>query len=165
MAIETTLTKLGLNKKEIEVYLASLQLGVSTITELSKKSEIKRPTTYLIVESLLKQGLISIVRKKQKTYYAPERPKKILTILKARQRELEQSLPELEALYNSPKAKPKIQIYEGLEAVSNIYDQMYSTIGRKDEALFFTAIGDLLEHYPEADQGFQSRSQTGKCNS
>ena len=38
MAIETTLTKLCLNKIEIEVYLASLQLGTSTITELSKKS-------------------------------------------------------------------------------------------------------------------------------
>ncbi|MFH1536596.1 MAG: helix-turn-helix domain-containing protein [Patescibacteria group bacterium] len=155
MAIELTLKKLGLNQKEIEVYLASLQLGTATITELSRKSDIKRPTTYLIIESLLKQGLISIIKKKQKTYYAAERPKKILTILKARQRELEQSLPELEALYNSPKHKPKIQIYEGLEAVSNIYDQMYSTIGKNHEALFFTAIGDLLEHYPEADQGFQ----------
>jgi len=157
MAIESILSKLGLNKKEIEIYLAAMQLGPATISEVAKKADIKRPTAYLVIESLLKKGLISIIRKKQKTYYVPERPRKILTMLRARERELEQSLPELEALFNITKAKPIIKIYEGLEAVNYIYDLMYSHLNKKEEALFYTAIGDLVECCPAAYYAYQNR--------
>lgn len=157
MAIESTLTKLGLSQKEIDVYLTSLQLGPSTITEISKKSSIKRPTCYLVIESLLKRGLVSIVRRHAKNLYAAERPRKILSLLKAQERELEKSLPELEALYNSPKYKPKVVVYEGIEGIRTIYDEIYSSLSKNEEVVFITSISDLVKHDPVSIDLFTDR--------
>lgn len=50
-----TLRELGLTDKEAELYLASLSLGTASIAGLAKKAELKRPTTYLIVDTLLQK--------------------------------------------------------------------------------------------------------------
>lgn len=157
MTIETTLDKLGFSDKEIAIYTSCLQLGPASMTEISNKAAIKRPTAYLIVESLIKRGLVSIVRKQHKTLYAVERPKKILTILRQQERALEHTLPELEALYNSPKHKPKIRIYEGIEGVRTVYDEIYASLSRKEEVLFITNVDDLVKYAPFTVEYFVSK--------
>lgn len=157
MAIETTLEKLGFSHKEITVYISCLQLGPATMTEIAHKAGLKRPTTYLIIEALIKRGLISIVRRQHKTLYAAERPKKILTILRQQERNLEHTLPELEALYNTPKHKPKIRVYEGIEGVRTVYDEIYASLSRKEEVLFVTNVADLVKYAPFTVEYFISK--------
>ena len=50
--IITELEKTGLTENEAKVYLAALELGETTVIRLAKKAGIKRPTTYLVVDSL-----------------------------------------------------------------------------------------------------------------
>ncbi len=162
MAIETTLHKLGFTDKEIIIYTSCLQLGPASMTEISIKAAMKRPTTYLIIEALVKRGLISIVRRQRKTLYAAERPKKILSILRQQERELEHTLPELEALYNSPKHKPKIRVYEGIEGVRTVYDDIYAGLSRKEEVLFVTNVDDLVKYAPFTVEYFLSKLAKAK---
>jgi HTH-type transcriptional regulator, sugar sensing transcriptional regulator len=150
MSLESSLSRAGLTPKEVKVYLACLQLGSATMTQISKNSEIKRSSTYLIVESLQIKGFLSSFKKDVKTYYAPEPPQKLLNLIRAREREVESILPELEVIYNEPKEKPRIKIYEGIEALKQIYDELYDQLGKKEEALWFTSIGDLEKNFPEA---------------
>lgn len=150
MDIESILSKIGLHESGVKVYLACLQLGSATITEIAKAAGTKRPTTYLIVDDLIIKGFLSIQKKGTKKYYYPEPPARLLQLMRFRTRELENLLPEMEALYNEPKQKPKIRIYEGKEAMQNIYQELYSYLGKKEEALFFTAIGDLQKYFPVA---------------
>lgn len=150
MSFESVLAKTGLPENAIRVYLACLQLGQATISEIARAAETKRPTTYLVMDDLLMRGYASSVRKGSKKYYYAEHPSRILQLLKFKVREVERLLPELEAIYNEPKHKPKIKIYEGKESVKGIYDELYAHLGKKEEALFFTSVGDLQKYFPEA---------------
>ncbi len=150
MDIETTLSRIGLSKKAVKVYLACLQLGISTMTEIAKEANLKRPTTYLVVEELLVKGFVTLQKKGAKNYYAPESPKKLHNLIQFRAREIEQLLPELEALYNEPKEKPSIKVYKGREALKTVYDELYESFVSRKEVLAYTSIGDLEKHMPEA---------------
>ena len=58
MYLTPFLKNLGLNDKEANIYLALLQLGKSTATKIAKKSGLKRPTTYVIIEQLIDKGFV-----------------------------------------------------------------------------------------------------------
>ena len=55
MEIQDVLKSIGLDDKEARVYMALLELGTATVHPIANKAEIKRPTTYLILEQLLKK--------------------------------------------------------------------------------------------------------------
>ena len=68
--LEFKLKELGLAEKEAKVFLASLELGSSAVQEIAKKAEINRATTYVIIEKLMKKGLMSSVGgKRQKDLF------------------------------------------------------------------------------------------------
>ncbi len=57
------LEEIGLNEKEAKVYIATLELGEGSASEIAKKSEVNRATTYFILEKLIKMGLVSTSNK------------------------------------------------------------------------------------------------------
>ena len=57
--LKSILQKIGLSDKDAEVYLACLELGTQPASVIARKAGLKRPTTYLILEGLLKRGLVS----------------------------------------------------------------------------------------------------------
>ncbi len=59
MSTNETLRKIGLNDKEIKVYLALLKAGRVTPTLLSQITKINRATIYNISKSLLTKGIIA----------------------------------------------------------------------------------------------------------
>ncbi len=127
--LEKKLKTLGLSDKESKVYLAALELGTSTVQELSRKSGVNRATTYIQVDSLIKRGLMSRVDKANKTLFLAEKPQRIIDILSKKKEKLEslesafiQLMPELEAIYNVKTDKPHVRFYEsesGLEIFRN----------------------------------------------
>ncbi len=59
MSIQETLRKIGLNDKEIRVYLALLKVGRITPAALAKITKINRTTLYNIAKELLGKGIIA----------------------------------------------------------------------------------------------------------
>lgn len=121
------LKHLGLSEKEAAVYLASLELGSSTVQDLSHKAKVNRATTYVMIEALSARGLLSTFIRGKKRFYAPESPDRLVSILRIQQRELEEkekefskTLPLLLALYNAEGAKPQIRYLEGPEGLETL---------------------------------------------
>jgi len=56
--LQKNLQNLGLGDREIEVYLAIIELGKSTPAQIARKTTINRTTVYANIKSLLKKGLI-----------------------------------------------------------------------------------------------------------
>jgi sugar-specific transcriptional regulator TrmB len=75
------LQDLGLSEKEAKAYLAALEIGRATADQLAKHAKIKRPTTYMQLESLMKMGLMSTYEEDKKTYFAPESPELLKRLL------------------------------------------------------------------------------------
>lgn len=147
MELEIILKSIGLNLKEAKVYLACLQLGEETVFNIAKKAEIKRPTTYLILQSLAEKGLVSLKRTKKATYYNPISPKRLVVMVRTKIKGLEEVLPQLEALYRERPQKPSIQIFEGKEGMTTIYQDVINSLEVDQEVLCYSSLIQFKQTY------------------
>lgn len=148
---QTALKQFGLNDKEIKVYLASLELGTASVLNISKKARLKRPTTYIVLESLLEKGLVSEVPRKNKTLFIAENPELLTKKLKEREQALAQSLPFLKSIYNISEKKPEVRFYEGRKGVETVYNEIMSS---KEEIVWFGSIDYLNKYFPGQTENF-----------
>ena len=144
------LTKLGLSEKQAIVYSALLELGESPMTDIAKRSKLKRPTVYLVIEELEILGIVSMVLKGKKKIYSAAHPNRIGELLRFRERQFNEILPSLVAKYGSLSGKPKVQMFEGVIAVRDAYRDMFQSISeKKEEILWFGDISAIQERFPE----------------
>lgn len=71
MELREVLSKFGFSDKEISVFSALLELGTSVVSDLAKKADINRSTTYVILESLDKQGVIKVTENRGIKVFSP----------------------------------------------------------------------------------------------
>ncbi|MBP9757903.1 MAG: helix-turn-helix domain-containing protein [Candidatus Pacebacteria bacterium] len=127
------LQDLGLSEKEAAVYMAALEIGRATADQLAKHAKIKRPTTYVQLESLMKMGLMSTYEEDKRTYFAPESPellKRLLTKqrdeLEAKERNLAGILPGLTQFFAGAGERPAVRFFEGKNGIKAIRDGLLS---------------------------------------
>lgn len=167
----TTLIKLGLSEKEAKVYLAALELAQDTVQNISKKAGVNRPTTYVILDSLTKLGLVYTIEEAGKTKYCANSPKELELILNRRQKkiaedqeELLDTMPQLEALFNSSGTKPAIRYYAGYEGQIAMREDASLTV---DEVIYsFVDLDNLRHAFPkyssEQERGRVSKKRASK---
>jgi sugar-specific transcriptional regulator TrmB len=119
--LQNELEKLGLDDKEIQVYLSLLEIGEANIAKITKKSGVKRTTVYNAIESLKGKGLVSSTMRKQSTLYVAEDPRKLEQGLNEKLLSLKNILPELLSISNFIDKKPKIRFFEGVGGLKDIY--------------------------------------------
>ena len=135
MNIEGILKNVGLNEREIRVYLATLELSESTVFPISKKANIKRTYCYDILENLQIKGLVSFFEKNNRRRYTAENPSKIAENLKNNLDDFRAILPDLRAIYNRSPKKPRVRYFEGTEGIITLYNEVL-----KDKPKEFLAI-------------------------
>jgi len=108
------LYKLGLSKKEAAVYVASLQLGTSTIQNIATVAAVNRATTYVLIEALVKRGLMHSVTYGKKRFFTAEEPDKLDFFIHEDKVKLEKKealiksiIPELEKIFDINKLENK----------------------------------------------------------
>lgn len=151
--LELELQKLGLNEKEVKVYLAALEFGYASAQDIAKKAGINRATTYFTIDSLIKKGLMTQMEKGKKTQFAAEDPRGLRAIIdkkikeaEATQNILKEILPQLESIYNLAAEKPKVRYYEGLDGAQAMRHEFLRTSG--DEILGFLSLDNLFKSFP-----------------
>lgn len=138
------LQQLGLNEKEIKVYLVLLEFGTQPASVIAKKSDLPRPTVLYICDRLLK---INYIRKSQRGraqyFYAdPEDLKKsCLSHLDEQKNVLEKAIPLLQEYKNPFTSAPKVTFFEGIDGCRKVYLMLLES---KTEILEFAAHHDLL---------------------
>lgn len=151
--IEKQLKIIGLSENEIAIYLALLELGKGTVSEISRKASLNRTTGYDILNRLTNKKLINISGKEPKQEYVAESPDNLLSLvegeLKRRKIELEEAvkvIPELKSMHNV-KGRPKVLFYEGKEGLEKVYED---TLSSSEEILAYASVEDIkptLPHY------------------
>jgi len=141
-----SLSKLGFNQKEQEVYFALLQLEKATANEIAYKSKVKRPTTYDILYRLVSEGFIAEVTENNKMKFVARPPENLLNLIDNRKKELQDDLPELLSIYNTKVNKPKVAYFEGLEGIIQLYEDTLLTLESGDEILAYFCEYEVPEH-------------------
>src|SRR3989338_746382 len=123
MDTKEALQHFGLNEKQASIYLALLELGTASAPSISKKSGVKRPTTYVILQELRQKVLLTEMPKKSKTLYTAKSPEILL-------------------LYNSKAEKPKVRVYQGEREINELYNEIFA----EKEIWFVASIGAIPEN-------------------
>lgn len=115
------LASLNLSDAEGAVYVATLELGESSILDIARKSGVKRSSIYNFLDELKARGLIIETKKKKRAVFSAAPPRALLEIEHTRLKELQRLLPELEAVENKSKTKPRVTFYNGVEGIKYVY--------------------------------------------
>lgn len=131
------LIEFGLGDKEARVYLALLELGPSSVTDIARRSKVTRTNTYHLLGGLLAYGLVSSNEGESKVIFAAERPERFLYMMKEnlaeaerKYKETEKMMPELKSIFHDPSKKIKVRYYEGVEGIISAYEDTLTSKGK-----------------------------------
>jgi len=88
MAINQTLKKLGLNEKEVKIYLTLLKQGKTKPADLAKITQINRANLYHLAKGLISRGIIAEDLSAKTLSFVPLPPESLNKILEQDKREL-----------------------------------------------------------------------------
>lgn len=152
-AIARDLQKLGFSEKESLVYLASLELGPSPVQNIARKAEVNRATTYVMIEGLMRHGLMSSFQKGKKTMYTAEPPERLHRIVhherdrvNEKEEVVKRILPDLESLSSASGERPKVFYYEGDEGLEAMRETIFASKAKEMED--FISLDDLWHLLP-----------------
>ncbi|MDP2632056.1 MAG: helix-turn-helix domain-containing protein [Candidatus Uhrbacteria bacterium] len=123
------LIDVGFLPSEVKVYMASLELGPSTVQNVAKKANISRTAGYEAIEALQKRGLISSSTRGKRKLFAAESPERIVTYLREEQQKFQSTLQDITSSVEAMKLmaggiKPSVRAYEGEEALHAYFDHI-----------------------------------------
>ena len=125
--INKTLKRLGLNDKEIRIYLSLIQTGPSPVQNISRATSISRSTVYQRLENLRERGLVIFEQGTKGTVVRAIHPRKLKELITKRVEEstkladsFEKILPELLNLYQPITTKAKVMHFEGVEGLQRM---------------------------------------------
>lgn len=145
------LKNLGLSEKEGRVYLASLELGKSTVQNIAGKAKVNRATTYVIIEALMAKGLMSSFTEGKKQFFVAGSPEKLSLLfreqameIQRKQEYLDKILPELKSLKQDQKEGPVVRYFEGKEGMRAMAEEFFITNHKEHARMIYSF--DLLDN-------------------
>ncbi len=155
------LKRLGLKDKEAAVYLACLELGPSPVQQISRKANVVRATTYVVLDVLAERGLVAQYKEGKKTLFSAEPPRQLLRliekqeeVLREKKHDLEQLLPELQMIVKSTQDRPYVRYYAGKEGLRAIRSEIIMYCQPGDTIYNFTPTDHVYAVFSEPDDTF-----------
>ncbi len=131
----------GLDEKETGAFLELVKLGASPVSVWAKHAGINRSSMYVLLDRLVKTGLVTTFIHKNVQHAQPISVSKIYTLLEQKQKEIEgvktilsTQLPELSALEKTSSITPSVQFFEGKHRVEAMYEEV---VNEKSFQAFF----------------------------
>jgi sugar-specific transcriptional regulator TrmB len=144
----SALKELGLSQGEIDIYMLTLSLGSTTISNIAKHVTINRTNIYKLVSSLEKLGL-GIFNKGTKRFTAAS-PSRVVELLKEKTQHTEivesglmSEMPNLLSMFKQSDLGLNIKIIEGQKQFLQTYIQVFEEA--QDEIYFFGALKEFIE--------------------
>lgn len=141
----SVLIELGLERKEVKIYLILLKLQQATVTRISEETRIERTLCYSVINKLLDKGLVSYAVQNNVKYFKAAPPEKLMEDLKETQEELQKILPHLIGLSKLGREKTRAEIYQGKEGMKTVIKDI---IREKKDYIVFGEEGRFQETLP-----------------
>jgi predicted transcriptional regulator len=163
--LEQYLRDIGLSDKEAAVYLALLETDYASPLELSRKINIKRATAYVVLESLMKKGLVSETKAGKKTRYQAAPPERLQTFIGHQQVALQEKakllgemIPQFRSIQKESGTRPVVKYVEGREGVLISYEESHGRAGERGVLKYSIYSRDLVDSFFTAKEQRQIRA-------
>jgi len=141
------LEQLGITNAEAKTYIAMLELGSSQAAAIVAKTGLHRRTVYDAMERLAEKGLASYIKQNNIKFYDAVNPKHIMELMKQKEEQLAEIMPQLELLQKMSKEKKETTFYKGKEALKAVFNDQ---INEGKEIFIFgasTKAPEILKYY------------------
>lgn len=98
MQYQKIIEQLGYSRKEAKVYLASLRLGESHISDIATKVSMPRSTVQAIADRLHADGLMNFYIMRRYKYWVAARPEQLLRNLQKKEDLIQNAIPALDEM-------------------------------------------------------------------
>jgi len=156
------LEDIGLSTAEIKIYLALLEIGISTAGPIIEKSGLQSSVVHMTLGKLVGKGFASFVKEGKRKQYQAANPKHILTYLKEKQTNFEHLLPQL--LAKQQQAKLDVTVFRGVRGIKEIFYELleaggteHHTLGSTKESLMIPTEWWLEYHTKRAAKGINAK--------
>ncbi len=140
-----TLAHTGLNEKQAATYVALLELGTAPASKIAQRTNINRSVTYELLEELLASGHITEQPHTKVRQFTARDPQGIFESARAHFENLRFFLPVLRTLHASGHTHTTMQVFEGKEAVSRLFQAHDDA----SERCFISSFADMELLFPE----------------
>ncbi len=157
--MENILEEIGLTQNETKVYLALNELGTSTISPIVEKAGISNSKIYIILDKLIKKGLVSHIKINKTNHYKTSQPERILDFLEEKKKSIENQekkikeiLPKLLSGQNLNLKNREVEVFEGFNGLKTARERALNMLKKGDEMLILGASKfstSQYEHYWE----------------
>jgi HTH-type transcriptional regulator, sugar sensing transcriptional regulator len=169
--IEETLSRFGLMKNEVKVYLHLAKSGEMKAGEIAESISLHRTETYRILRDLEKKGIVFAIFEKPLKFTALPLDKAIDLLVGAQKikiRLLEQEKAGLVELWSS-MPKPKVeneekQLFQMLEGDQQVLMKANELLERTEKELQVFASADYLSHLYYSDFSEKLKNQADKVH-
>lgn len=132
-SLKPLLKKIGLNEKQITLYLTLLSLKRARASEIASEAKESRSHSYVLLRELEEMGLVSEVKEEKILTFVAEPAEKLLSYIKDRERyflELhklaEGALPLLSSITSSYIQAPQVTVLKGIDGMKQTYRDILS---------------------------------------
>ena len=146
MDIYEKLQKAGLTGNEAKAYLELLKKGELSANQIAKNISMDRTLTYTVLNHLIEKGQVNYVVKENKKFFSCSNPENLMNPLKATEFMVLDLIKELKSVKKEDKQQTEINVYEGKEAIRNIYN----LFKKYKEMLAFGATGRAYDYLYES---------------
>lgn len=137
--MEEILTKLGISKNESKVYLALLDLGLTSSKAIIEKTNLHRQIVYDALNSLIQKGLVSFIVQANRKHFKASDIKNFLNYFDEKEEQLikqrknfEKILIQLETKKEKSDNEQEAVVYSGDKGIKSLLDDM---LNQKEEIL------------------------------
>jgi sugar-specific transcriptional regulator TrmB len=140
------LTQNGLSLKEAKVYVALLEVGEATPLDLSRLTQIKRPTVYVVLQTLIGKGLVSHVKRGRGTQYSALDPDNLYSSQQEALASLKKTMPFFSAMIDQSRdtRSSEMRVFEGVAGLRQV---MEDTLTSKGEILCWVDLELVTKRY------------------
>ncbi len=146
MTVESILESIGLSKNEIKIYLALLELELTTTGRIIKKTGIHTSKVYDGLERLADKGLVSHIIIANTKHFKAVDPERILDFLHDKKRNIETQEKSVKEILPALKLKRQLvgddteaEIFQGWKGMETVYQLMTTVLKKGDINYVFGA--------------------------
>lgn len=148
-------TGVGFEQKEAAVYLALTELGQATASRVADHAGLKRPIVYHVIERLKQRGYVQEVPDSKVKRFTATEPSRVLQHSQLAVEEFRFMLPIIRALQEKGVAKPRIEYFEGRDAILTVY----RLFDKAKRVRFLTSMRNLSHFIPEEVESWIEREK------
>lgn len=156
----TALENIGLSKAEIKVFIAILELGESKAGKIIAKTGLQSSSVHNAINSLLKKGFISYIKKGKIKFYNAISPESILNYMETKKRELLKILPELKLRHNK-SVEENVELYKFYSGIKSMLFELIKDAKKGDIYKTF-AVEDPEQYEKSVENVYKTIKQISK---